>query len=93
MNEVKVEVIGPDPPCARCQAARKVAEKVAEKLKASGINVTVAKANAMSKDVVSKYGVLVSPAVAINGVVKIMGRIPGEAEIEKLVKDAVEKRV
>lgn len=91
MKEVKVEVLGPEPPCMRCQAAKKVAEKVAEKLKQTEIIVKVEKANIMSKEIVGKYGVLVSPAIAVNGVVKFMGRVPNEAEIEKVVREATEK--
>ncbi|MGQ9507679.1 MAG: thioredoxin family protein [Candidatus Bathycorpusculaceae bacterium] len=85
MKEVKVEVLGPEPPCMRCQAVKKVVEKAAEKLKESGIRVEIERANIMSKDVVRKYGVLVSPAMAINGTVKIMGRVPSEDEIERLI--------
>jgi len=91
MKEVKVEVLGPEPPCMRCQAAKKIVEKVAEKLKQTEISVKVEKANVMSKDIVSKYGVLVSPAIAINGVVRFMGRVPSEAEVEKTIKEAVKK--
>jgi len=91
MREVKVEVLGPEPACVRCQTAKKVAEKAAEKLKQAGISVKVEKANIISKEVLSKYGVLVSPAIAINGVVKFMGRVPSEGEIEKLMRDAAEK--
>jgi len=88
MKEVKVEVVGPEPPCMRCQAAKKAVEKAAEKLKSSGIRVEIEKVNIMSKQVVQKYGVLVSPAIAINNTVKIMGRIPSESEVEKLLKEA-----
>jgi hypothetical protein len=91
MKEVKVEVIGPEPACMRCQAAKKVVEKVTEKLKQTGINVRVEKVNIISKETVSKYGVLVSPAIAINGVVKFMGRVPNEVEVEKTLKEAAEK--
>jgi len=88
MKEVKVEVVGPEPPCMRCQAAKKAVEKAAEKLKSSGIRVEIEKVNIMSKQIVQKYGVLVSPAIAINNTVKIMGRIPSEDEVEKLLKEA-----
>ena len=88
MKEVKVEVIGSEPPCMRCQAAKKAVEKAAEKLKQSGIMVEVQKVNIMSKETVQKYGVLVSPAIAINNTVKIMGRVPSEEEVEKLLREA-----
>lgn len=32
-----------------------------------------------------KYGVLVSPSIAINGVVKIVRRVPNPEKIEKLI--------
>ncbi len=88
MKEVKVEVIGPEPPCMRCQAAKKSVEKAAEKLKQSGIAVHIEKINIMSKETIQKYGVLISPAMAINNTVKIMGRVPSPDEIEKLVIEA-----
>jgi small redox-active disulfide protein 2 len=91
MKEVKVEVIGPEPACMRCQAAKKAVEKAAEKLRQAGIAVRVEKVNIISKEIVNRYGVLVSPAVAVNGVVKIMGRIPKEEEIERLIKEAAKK--
>lgn len=87
MKEVKVEVIGVDPPCMRCQAAKKAVEKAAEKLEAEGIKVRIEKANITSKEIINKYGVLVSPALAINGTVKIMGRVPSEDEVERLIKE------
>ena len=88
MREVKVEVIGPEPPCMRCQAARRAVEKAAEKLKQAGITVNIEKTNIMSKENVQKYGVLVSPAIAINNTVKIMGRVPKPDEVEKLIMEA-----
>jgi hypothetical protein len=91
MKEIKVEVIGPEPACVRCQTAKKVVEKAAERLKQAGMTVKVEKTNIVSKEVVGRYGVLVSPAVAVNGVVKIMGRVPGEKEVEKLIREAAEK--
>ncbi|MCS7114832.1 MAG: thioredoxin family protein [Nitrososphaerota archaeon] len=90
MKEVKVEVIGTEPPCVRCQAAKKVVEKAAEKLKQSGISVSIEKINIMSKETVQKYGVLVSPAIAVNNTVKVMGRVPSPEEAERLIKEAAE---
>jgi endonuclease V-like protein UPF0215 family len=88
MKEVKVEVIGPEPPCMRCQAVKKAVEKAAEKLRQANVIVNIEKVNIMSKEIVQKYGVLVSPAVAINNIVKIMGRVPNPEEVEKLILEA-----
>lgn len=88
MKEVMVEIIGPEPPCARCQAARKAVERAVENLKKNGVTVNIKKVNIMSRETVQKYGVLVSPAIAINNTVKIMGRVPSPEEVEKLVLEA-----
>ncbi len=88
MKEVKVEVIGPEPPCMRCQAVKRVVEQVAEKLRRSGIVVNIERANIMSKETVQRYGILVSPALAINNTVKMMGRVPTSKEIERLLLEA-----
>jgi len=93
MKEVKVEVIGPEPACVRCQTAKKVVEKATEKLKQTGLAIKVEKVNIISKEIIGKYGVLVSPTIAINGVVRVMGRVPSEEEIGKLIKHAAEKGV
>lgn len=80
--------MGPEPPCPRCQALKKDAEKAASKLNESGINADVKKLDIMSKDVIKKYGILVSPALAVNGIVKIMGRLSSVDEIKRIIVDA-----
>jgi len=90
MKEVRIEVIGPEPPCMRCQEVKRVVERVAEKLKQSGIMVNIEKTNIMSKKIVQKYGILLSPALAINNTVKVMGRVPSQSEVEKLIREAAE---
>ena len=49
----------------------------------------VLKLNVQSKDTVTKYGVLVSPSLAINNVVKVVGRVPDKKEVEKLILEAL----
>ncbi|MEM3618709.1 MAG: thioredoxin family protein [Candidatus Bathyarchaeia archaeon] len=89
MKEVTVEVIGVDPPCKRCQAAYKSVEEAASSLKAKAIDVKVHKLNVQSKDTIAKYGVLVSPSLAVNNVVKIVGRVPDKKEVERLILAAL----
>jgi hypothetical protein len=61
------------------------AEKAGARAKEKGIEVIVEKLNILSREVVKRYGVLVSPALAVNGVVKVMGRVPSKEEIERLL--------
>lgn len=86
---IKIEVIGPEPPCARCQAVKRTVERVAEKVSKQGINISIERRNILSKDTVAKYGLLFSPAIAVNGKIKCMGRIPTEEEVEKMIFDEV----
>lgn len=86
---IEIEVIGPEPSCARCQAVKRTVEKVAEKLGKQGISVHVEKKNILSKETVERYGLLFSPALAVNGRVKCMGKVPSEEEVEKLILDEV----
>jgi len=88
MKKIRIEVLGPEPPCPRCQAVKEAVEKVAEKLKAEEISVHIGKLNTTYRDVVTMYEALYPPVLVVNGVVKIMGRIPTEEEVEKLLKDA-----
>ena len=84
---VNVEVIGVNPPCAWCDATWKNTEKAVAVVKAEGIDATMKKLDIISKDVIQKYGALMSPALALNGAVKIMGRVPDPNEIARLLRE------
>ncbi len=88
-KKIVVEVIGVDPPCKRCVATQKNAEQAVSQLRAEGIDATVKKLNIASKEVISKYGVILSPALAVNGQVRTAGRIPNLDEIMRIVKKTV----
>jgi hypothetical protein len=89
MKEIMVEVIGVDPPCSLCKQTEKNARNVASKLVEEGVKVEVTKLNITSKEIISKYGVLMSPAIAINGRVKIMGKVPDVGVIERLLREVL----
>jgi small redox-active disulfide protein 2 len=82
-KQLIVEVIGVDPPCPRCKATYEVVQRVVLKL---GVKAEVIKRNIMSDEVIDKYGILISPAVAVNGQIKIKGKVPSEKEVEDAVK-------
>ncbi|MBS7651479.1 MAG: thioredoxin family protein [Candidatus Bathyarchaeia archaeon] len=85
MKELNVEVIGSDPPCPRCRKTRENVERAASK---HGVKVKITHLNASSREVVEKYGVLVTPALAVNGVIKTVGRIPSEEEVERILAES-----
>lgn len=84
-----VEVVGVEPPCNKCKATLKNVEEVASKIKAEGINIRVSKLNMASEDVIAKYGVLVSPSLVVNGVVKVVGRVPDKKEVERILRSVI----
>lgn len=86
---ILLEVIGVEPPCARCAATQKNALDASEMLKKKGIDIDVKKLNITSKDVISKYGVILSPALAINNQIRVAGRIPNPDEIVKIIKETI----
>ena len=90
MKDIVVEVIGVEPPCKRCQAMLRNVEEAASILQAEGIYVKISKLDVQARDTIMKYGVLVSPALAINNVVKVMGRVPDRREIEKIIRASAE---
>ena len=89
MNDIKIEVIGTSPPCPRCKKTEENARKAASKLIEEGVKVEVAKLNVTAKETISKYGVLMTPAVAVNGVVRIMGKMPDVGLVERLLREAL----
>ena len=85
---MSVEVIGVSPPCKRCDATWKNLQKVSETLKSEGAEVAMRKLDIIDKDVIARYGVLMSPTVVLNGTVKTMGRVPDTKEISSLISES-----
>jgi len=83
---VKVEIIGVSPPCPRCKRTEENVRKAAAKLAAEEVTVEVSKLNVNANETITKYGVLVTPAIAINGVVKFKGKELDAGVIERLIR-------
>jgi hypothetical protein len=69
----------------------KTVEQAGTELKAQGIDVRVTRKPIMSREVITRYGVLVSPALAINGVVKMMGAVPTLKQARELLQAAAKE--
>ena len=74
----KLQVLGTG--CAKCEKLAEFTEQAAKEL---GIEYELVKI----KDIVeiTSFGVMMTPALAVDGEVKIVGRIPGVEEIKKLI--------
>jgi hypothetical protein len=86
---IKVEIIGVEPACYRCKETKKNADKAAAKLRKDGYEVNVTKLNVMDKTTMEKYGIVRTPALAINGVIKIMGKVPDPGVIERIIRKEI----
>lgn len=64
--------------CDSCSKTMKVIEKV---IKEFGVDAELVKVEDVDKIV--NYGVMVTPAVVIDGDVKLVGKIPQEYEVRK----------
>ncbi|MDA8305335.1 MAG: thioredoxin family protein [Deltaproteobacteria bacterium] len=76
---MEIEVIGLDPPCEWCT---RLLENVNEALALLKIDATVLKRWTLSREVRDRYGLLLSPALVIDGMVVSQGKV---FSVEKLV--------
>lgn len=77
-----VEVFGPEPPCWRCMRTLEVVKQAVKEMQ---LNCEVRKIDAYSKSTIAKYGLVVTPAVAIDGKVFIAGRIPSLDQVKHIL--------
>ena len=78
---MEIRIFGPG--CARCTETEHLIREIAA---ARGGDITVQKVSDFREMMAA--GILSTPAVAINGVVKAAGRVPGRAEMAAWIDDA-----
>jgi small redox-active disulfide protein 2 len=76
---MKIEILGTG--CPKCKATEKIVRKVVEEL---GKKVDIIKVEDL-QEIVDR-GVMMTPAVVVDGEVKIVGHVPSTDEIKKLLK-------
>ncbi|PKN01287.1 MAG: thioredoxin family protein [Elusimicrobia bacterium HGW-Elusimicrobia-1] len=76
---MKIEILGTG--CAKCRLLFESAQKAVQE---SGLTADVAKVDCI-RDIID-YGVMVTPALVIDGEVKTSGRIPSVDEIKNWIK-------
>jgi small redox-active disulfide protein 2 len=74
---MKIEVLGPG--CAKC---KQTYEAVAAYVKEKNLPHEVVKVESM--EVMMAYGIMSTPAVAVDGKVVLKGKVPGRADLENL---------
>jgi len=76
---MKIEILGTG--CPKCKATEKIIRQVVDELKA---DVEIIKIEDL-QEIVNR-GVMMTPAVVVDGEVKIVGHVPSTDEIKKLLK-------
>jgi small redox-active disulfide protein 2 len=76
-----IQVLGPG--CAKC---KKTAEHVQQAVAESGSDALVEKIEQIDR--IMAFGVMITPALVIDGQVRTAGRVPSVEEIKKLIAAA-----
>lgn len=76
---MEIKVLGTG--CAKCNTLTKLTKSVVE---SCGIDATITKVDDIQE--IMKYGVMVTPALVVDGVVVVKGKIPSTKELEELLK-------
>lgn len=77
---MKLEILGTG--CPKCKKLTELANEVVAEL---GISAEIVKVNKIND--IMNYGVMITPALAIDGVVKAAGRIPSKEEIKNWISE------
>ena len=81
---MKIEILGTG--CPKC---KKLNELVEEAINELGVSAEIIKVTDINK--IIDYGVMVTPALVIDGDVKIAGKIPSKQEIIKWIEEELKK--
>ncbi len=76
---MKIEILGTG--CPKCKKLNELAEEAVNEL---NLSVEIIKVTDISK--IINYGVMVTPALVIDGDVKVAGKIPSKQEIAEWIK-------
>jgi small redox-active disulfide protein 2 len=66
--------------CPKCNKLQEMTEQAAREL---GIEYTIEKVSSI--DEILKFRIMMTPALAVDGVVKVYGRVPGIEELKKMI--------
>ena len=75
----KLQILGTG--CPKCNDLAQKTEQAAKEL---GIEYELVKVREIV-DIMS-FGVMMTPALAVDGVVKVMGKVPGAGELKNLIR-------
>ncbi len=75
---MEIKVLGPG--CARCKTAYSVVEKV---IRDNNVNASLTKIDDIME--MMRYNIMTTPAIVVDGIVRIKGKVPAEAEVKEVL--------
>jgi small redox-active disulfide protein 2 len=78
---MKIEILGVG--CAKCHKLEEMVRDIASE---EGIDADISKVEDFKK--IITYGVMTTPALVVNGDVKVAGKIPSEDQIKSWLKNS-----
>ena len=75
---MEVKVLGPS--CAKCKTTFQVIEKV---IKENNLDVKLTKVDDIME--MMSYNIMTTPAVVVDGEVKMKGQVPSESDVKRLI--------
>lgn len=75
----KLQILGTG--CPKCQKLAETAEAAAKEL---GIEYEIEKVKEINK--IMEFGVMMTPALAVDGQVKVSGKVPSVEEVKKMIQ-------
>jgi small redox-active disulfide protein 2 len=76
---MKIQVIGPG--CHKCKTLAQLTEQAVADL---GLSAEITKVSDLKE--IMALGVMLTPALAVDGTVRLSGRLPGLAEVKSLLQ-------
>jgi small redox-active disulfide protein 2 len=74
----KIEILGPG--CPKCQKLTETTQKAAAEI---GLECNIVKVTDIQK--ITSYGIMMTPALVVDGVVKSTGKVPSVEEIKSML--------
>ncbi len=81
---MKIEILGTG--CPKCKKTKELTKEVVNEL---GVSAEIIEVTDINK--IINYGVMVTPALVIDGNVKVAGKIPSKKEIKRWIKEELKK--
>ena len=78
---MEIKILGPG--CKNCVLLYKITTQAVQEL---GVDATVEKVEDYA--LIASYGVMSTPALVVNGVVAVSGRVPTPSHVREIIQDA-----